>query len=248
MNETFDLVTSKWTLLCVVWGREFMWIRVLLGCSKPCSVSRENSWVYQRFAATSSVLIIIKSFQLPSHPAPDSGLESDWISCFSPTSTPWGRWISDVKSYDSHTAVVHHYTRHARQIEKLFPGKPGVSAVTQCRRTSPELSPSERSQIPFFSKSHHLCVDWKMNGGKAKKQRKTFHHSTTGKTLSNQERLNMIKISSQAFHVCMLVEAMGKGRRRKSKLFPSRKPTHPKSFRKREFAGIYLNFFGWKII
>lgn len=43
-----------------------------------------------------------------------------------------------------------------------------------------------------------------MNGGKAKKQRKTFHHSTTGKTLSNQERLNMIKISSQAFHVCLL--------------------------------------------
>jgi hypothetical protein len=53
------------------------------------------------------------------------------------------------------------------------------------------LIPWENS-FPFFSKSHHLCVDWKWWG----EGKKTFHHSTTGKTLSNQERLNMIKISS----------------------------------------------------
>lgn len=140
---------------------------------------RKISWVYQRFTATSSVLIIIKSFQLPSHPAPGSGLESDWISCFSPTSTPWGRWISDVKSYDSHTAVVHHYTRHVRQIEKLFPGKPWVSAVTQYRRTSPRAFPIRKKPNSFlFEKSSFMCglKDERREGEEAKKNFSSFNN------------------------------------------------------------------------
>lgn len=72
------------------------------------------------------------------------------------------------------------------------------------------LAPStDVEKIPFFSKSHHLCVDWER-----RERRKTFHHSTTGKTLSNQERLNMIKISSSSPSPCVF--SWGK-------VFPSRK-------------------------
>lgn len=55
---------------------------------------------------------------------------------------------------------------------------------------------------------------------------KTFHHSTTGKTLSNQERLNMIKISSPS--PCMF-----SGRQ---KFFHLRKPPKISQERKREIC------------
>lgn len=55
-------------------------------------------------------------------------------------------------------------------------------------------------------KSSFMCglkmmeARWRKSNGMSEKGRETFHHSTTGKTLSNQERLNMIKISSPSPH------------------------------------------------
>lgn len=70
---------------------------------------------------------------------------------------------------------------------KLFP--------SSSLHIAPSLSVASGNFL--FGKSSFMC-GLKMKG---EEEGKTFHHSTTGKTLSNQERLNMIKISSPSSDV-----------------------------------------------
>lgn len=166
--------------------REFMWISCLAWLLEAV---QGNSWVYQRFTATGSVLIIIKNFSTSFSPGTGFGA-GIWLNFLlsSPTSTPRGRWISDVKSYCS---LVHHYTSSGK-LKNFSPGSPDSPLVKQYTVRVPTNPPFKKEAKPnsfLFEKSSFMCVDWKMNGGKAKEAKKNFSSFNNRKNFEQSRKI-----------------------------------------------------------
>lgn len=105
--DSDDVVT--WKKLLISLQANERWEYFMSGCLawllEAVQCSFQNSW---EFPSLSTVLCHQfcfnhnQKFSTSFSPGSLFGSGSDWISCFSPTRTPWGRWISDVKSYNSH--------------------------------------------------------------------------------------------------------------------------------------------------